>query len=505
MTNQANIKKPRILVVEDEDIVARDIKSTLENFGYSVPAIAISGKEAIKIVRETCPDLMLIDIKLSGDMDGIELANKIREHYDVPVIYLTAYSNGKMLQRAKVTEPYGYLTKPFEERELHSTIEMTLYKHKMEVKLKEKEKWYRTTLESIGDAVITTDEKGCITFMNKVAERVTGWQLRESIGKDVKKIFKIVDEKTHKSIENPVKEVISKGITMKVENRNIVAKNGEEIPISDSVAPIRNEAIELVKDGREVPIVENVTAVKNNKGEITGCVLVFCDVSVQKQAEMDLLRKTDELKLMNEELVRLTMEMTRIEEKEREKLAEWLHEGIGQNLVAIKMAFETGKNTPTTLPLINKTIQSTRSLTKELYPTIYDKLGLTEAIEEYIDTILEPRGITASLNIDKAVARLKDDLKRNIFRITRECLQNILKHASASRVNVEIKKDKGHYQIKVKDNGVGFVDEKIKEKSSRGIGLKLMKGWVKSLKGHLNINSQPGKGTEISIAIPIEQ
>jgi len=126
------MSEPRILVVEDEGIVARDIRHTLERLGYAVPAVASSGEEAVEKAAETHPDLVLMDIVLQGDMDGVEAADQIRSHFDVPVVYLTAYADENLLERAKITEPFGYLLKPFQERELHATVEMALHKYKAE-------------------------------------------------------------------------------------------------------------------------------------------------------------------------------------------------------------------------------------------------------------------------------------------------------------------------------------------------------------------------------------
>ena len=117
-----------------------------------------------------------MDIVLKGDMDGVEAAEQIRARFNIPIIYLTAYSDDKTLERAKITEPFGYIIKPFEEREFNSTIEIALYKHKMESKLRESEEWLATTLRSIGDAVISTDREGFVTFINPAAEVLTGWK-----------------------------------------------------------------------------------------------------------------------------------------------------------------------------------------------------------------------------------------------------------------------------------------------------------------------------------------
>ena len=124
--------KARILVVEDESIIALDLQSLLIDLGYEVTAIASSGEEGVRWAEETRPDLTLMDVRLRGAMDGVEAAGQIRARFDIPVIYLTAYADEATLQRAKITEPFGYLLKPFQKRELKATIEMALYKHRAE-------------------------------------------------------------------------------------------------------------------------------------------------------------------------------------------------------------------------------------------------------------------------------------------------------------------------------------------------------------------------------------
>ena len=125
----------RILIVEDEHIVAMGIKRMLKGLGYTVTGVASSGEDAISKAESTFPDVVLMDIMLKGDMDGVEAAKEIRERFDVPVVYLTAYSDNNILERAKRTEPLGYIVKPFDEKDLYSNIEVALHRHR-----KEKEK-----------------------------------------------------------------------------------------------------------------------------------------------------------------------------------------------------------------------------------------------------------------------------------------------------------------------------------------------------------------------------
>ena len=266
--------KAQILVVEDDNIVVMELEDTLQNLGYAVSAVASYGEEAIEKAAERRPDLVLMDIRLKGDVNGIDAAEEIRERFDIPVVYLTAYADEDTLQRAKITEPYGYIVKPFEERELRSAIEMALYKHKMERKLKESEWWLATTLSSIGDAVIATDDRGLVGFMNPVAEALTGWKQEDAWGKDLTEVFNIIDEETREVAENPAARVIQEGIVVGLTDRSILlAKDGREIPIDDSVAPIID-----------------------CKRNIIGVVLVFRDITERKRAEKALRESEEELK-----------------------------------------------------------------------------------------------------------------------------------------------------------------------------------------------------------------
>jgi len=126
------MENAKILVVEDENVVALEIKKRLTRLGYVVPSVAASGKEAINKARGFLPDLVLMDIRLKGEMDGIEAAQEIRTDLGIPVIYLTAHSDDETLKRAKQTEPYGYVLKPFEEEDLRAVIEMALYRYQKE-------------------------------------------------------------------------------------------------------------------------------------------------------------------------------------------------------------------------------------------------------------------------------------------------------------------------------------------------------------------------------------
>jgi CheY-like chemotaxis protein len=132
-------QKVRILIVEDEQIVAEDLRQTLETMGYIVVGVVSRGERAVESARQEVPDLILMDIMLSGEMDGISAAQQIRSEHDIPIIYVTAYADSQLIERAKVTEPYGYIVKPFNDREVQSNIEIALFKHRLEGEIRKRD------------------------------------------------------------------------------------------------------------------------------------------------------------------------------------------------------------------------------------------------------------------------------------------------------------------------------------------------------------------------------
>lgn len=275
----------KILIVEDDDIVALELSNQLSEFGYSVCDSITYGEDVIKRVEALEPDLILMDIKLKGEVDGIKATEAVNEKYDIPVVFLTAYSDESTVNRVKNTDPYGYLIKPYTKRELKSTIEIALYKYETQKKIRENEKRLSTTLKCIGDAVVSTDVHGNINFMNSMAERLSGWSLKEVYNKSLTDYIKILSEKDHKPVESPIKQVIEKGIVWGLANHTLlVSKENKEIPIDNSVA-----------------------AIKDDDGNINGMVLVFKDVSERKENEKKLLRLNRSIKALgacNRSLVR---------------------------------------------------------------------------------------------------------------------------------------------------------------------------------------------------------
>ncbi len=264
------MSKGRLLVVEDDRIIAEDIVMTLKRLGYSVAPVASSGEEAIKLAAREKPDLALMDIVLKGSIDGIKAAGHIMKNYDIPVVYLSSHSDRATLKRASETGPFGYLLKPYDETDLRATLEMALYKHRMEKKVREREHWLDIILKSIGDAVIVTDSSGGIKFMNPAAEALTGWRQKEAMGRTVTEVFRVIDEDTRKPAPNPVEAVLSGE-----------EKNGTV-----------GHTILIDRDGAEIPVNNSAAPVKDDRGGTTDVVLVFHDETERRQA-LGMLKESE--------------------------------------------------------------------------------------------------------------------------------------------------------------------------------------------------------------------
>jgi len=257
--------------------VARDIRNMLLGLGYEVTAVVSGAKIAVQKAEETRPDLVLMDVMLQGEVTGVAAAEHIYTKFSIPVVYLTAYADSSTVQRAKKTEPFGYIIKPFEERELQTTIEIALYKYKMQMELKERERWLSTILKSIGDGVIATNQDGLITFMNPLAELLTGWRQDEALNQPLSEVFRVMNERAGKTQNIPVRRILE-----------------------DAVSELSNGSFLLSRKGQKTPIDTRLEPIKNDGGNISGMVLAFTDITPRKRAEDELKKSWEQQKIAME-------------------------------------------------------------------------------------------------------------------------------------------------------------------------------------------------------------
>jgi PAS domain S-box-containing protein len=236
------VSERKILIVEDEAVVAMELKTVLQMLGYTVCGTVSRGNDAIRIAKETWPDLILMDIHLQGPMDGIEAAEKINAFYDIPVLFLTAYSDDRTVERVINTRSYGYLVKPFNDRELYTNIEMAIRQHHSTKKNRVDEKIIDSTFSLVSDAIITTSRTGRVKQINAGAENLTGWTNDEMAGRYLWEVIGADDGELKKFIESVQLGTKENEPVITYDDPLIIrTKMGTERKVSASVELIRGQ------------------------------------------------------------------------------------------------------------------------------------------------------------------------------------------------------------------------------------------------------------------------
>lgn len=235
----------KVLVVEDEGLIAHDIASRLEALGHHVVATVGTAEEAVD--QSAAADLVLMDIHIDGQRDGITAAQEVRARHHVPVVFLTAHADRSTLERAKAAGPYGYIVKPLGTASLNASIEMAIYKHRMERQLEEQEAWYRTTVASVAEAIVVADTLGQIRTLNRAAEAFSGWTAANAIGQRLETVVRLVEEETGSELGDPTPLAVLRGVPVPLDHGLLlIARGGREIAVEGTVAPVRSPSETLL-------------------------------------------------------------------------------------------------------------------------------------------------------------------------------------------------------------------------------------------------------------------
>lgn len=233
----------KILIVDDEAVVAEAIRRQLRSLGYLVVGVVPTGSEAVQLAGEQRPDIILMDIKLKGPMDGIEAAGTIQSLYGIPVIYLTAFSDEETLERARPTLPLAYLIKPFVSSDLRATLELALFRHRVSGMAAQRGRWLNAVVQSMGDAVVTVDRQGKVTMLNPAAEAMTGWPQSDAVGKPVDEVAIFLDPDSRRPVRNPALHALQVGTSSGLAQRPflLIGRQGNEHRIGDTVTVIHDD------------------------------------------------------------------------------------------------------------------------------------------------------------------------------------------------------------------------------------------------------------------------
>ncbi|MBF0526536.1 MAG: response regulator [Deltaproteobacteria bacterium] len=491
------MKQARILLVEDEFIIARNIQRDVTDLGYQVCGIAATGEEAVKLAAEEKPDLILMDIMLAGGMDGIQAAQQIGIQCAIPVIYLTAFADKEVLDRAKQASSFGYLIKPCEQRELHAGIEMALYKSEMEAQLRKSEERFRMVADFTYDWEFWIGTDGRFIYISPSCERITGYSPEEFLA-DPGLFIRIThpDDLTHLKDHLNQKSVLGR---TEVEHR-IVAKDGAVRWISHCCQPVFS----------------STGAWLGRRGSNR-------DISKRKEMEEELLKSKkfeatgilaggiahDFNNLLS--VIQGNIELAQEESPPDSLAAEFLKEariacshakGLTQKFITVSVGGMPVRATESigglirgaVLGLADSPARAEYLLPKGLWPVEIDAVQVRHALHNLMENAAEamPGG--------------------GMIRITAENIE-----AAEDDVTIKPPLPAGRYvMICVEDQGIGISEENIhkifdpyfstKDRGSQkgmGLGLTIVYSIVRKHDGYIRVSSTRGQGTRVSVYLPV--
>lgn len=500
INNQATI-----MIVEDELIVAKYIKDHLQKNGYSVAAMVSKGEDAVKQVEEFQPDLVLMDIHLAGAMDGIEAAGKIHERFNIPLIYLTAFADSETLERCRITEPFGYLLKPFEPRVLLSTIEIALYKHRLEKQLKESESRFRTLAESAPVGIFQTDLDGNCIYVNEKWCEISGFAAAEAMGTRWPLMLHPDDrESVHSQLQKLVQGVEKFALEYRFQSPN----------------------------GKITWVFGQAVALEDEKGNRTGYMGTITDITDRKILEERLLtaKKLESLGVLAGGLAHdfnnlLSVIMGNIS---------MVKDELTQRKPLYRMLASAEKASYEAAALAQKLVTFSKGgwLQKK-------KVILQEILKNVIAQTLAGTGCSCEPDIPRDLLPLDadegqlvqvfDNLLRNAVDAIREKTPGaaagdkdtcniILRARNHEQTNSDSRQLKpGRYvRVTIEDSGVGIQQEHLgmvfdpyfstKDKGSQkgmGLGLSICYSIVTKHEGAIKIESEPGEGTVVEVYFPV--
>jgi two-component system cell cycle sensor histidine kinase/response regulator CckA len=499
--------KARVLIVEDEAIVAKDIAVTLKGMSYHVSGTCATGQDAVNKATSGSPDIVLMDIMLPGNMDGIEAASLIQKNLNIPVVFLTAHADEATLSRAKAIAPYGYLIKPFADRELEVALETALYRSAMERKLHEQRQWVEAVLDCIGDAVIAADIGGNVIFMNPVAENLTGWSRKQAMGHPLSEVFHTIDELNRHPAESSEARALRDDTALKDEADNIllVSADGSERPIDTTVSPI-NDA----------------------EGNLLGIVAVFRDVTTRRQVEKRTLnrQKMEALGKLSSKIAHDFNNTVALIAGYASTMQDYLlpntraHDDIKRILTAVDHAGSLSKR------ILGVARASDTEGKLEIRPVMVG--NLVESSVSLLHDILEKRNIRIQNNVPVPSMLIRADRNHFVDLLVDVILNSADAMEKGGKIAIDLRpytlikpdpklnphaKPGRYVTLRIKDSGAGMSRETLDRifepffttkatDTHVGLGLSVVHSAIQHYGGWIKVASEPKRGTTFSLFLP---
>jgi two-component system sensor kinase FixL len=450
------MEQKSILIIEDDPITVRNIQEMLKLQGYRLAGSIGDGLKAIDMAEQARPDLILMDVILQGDLDGIDAAKRIQSRLDIPVVFLTASTDEKNLKRAQETAPYGYLIKPLKKYDLYSAIETALTRHRMEKKIKESEAFSSSLLDSSPVPVIVVNLDASIRYVNSAFEVLTGFEAGEVVG--LASPYPWQPEATAGADAGPASGMLNKN------EEHFRKKNGDMFTVQTAAVPVSRD------------------------GELLYYLESWEDVTLRRYLEEQILD---------------------ISERERIRIGRDLHDGIGQELTAIGYLFGVlvkkirhgelpgEQEAEAVMNQLDQAKNHVRLLAKGLSPVNLERNGIAIAMDELCRSAERIYGIGCTADCDDITIR--DNSKAtHIYYIIQESLNNAVKHGRSKNIKIMVKRRGQGLFFSVVDDGVGLPEV---DANREGLGMMFMKYRADIIGGALNVNRRKPSGTIVTCLI----
>ena len=489
---------PKILIVEHEPVALTDLERDLAKLGYSAAGVAGTGGDALKLAEKILPDLVLMNLRLQGGMDGIETAGEIRRRWQIPVIYMASENDDEMWARAKSTGPFVLLTKPFGAWSLQATFWMALSHQQLSHEAFENRSWLKAVLSSTQDGVIATDGAGQVRFMSPVAEEITGWYQSEATGKPIERVYPLLEFDGQALQEHPVRQCLDRGSARRKGRLLLACRDGRQIPVEDASVPLYNM-----------------------RGEINGAVTVFCDITERIRMEQFRMKEREQLEeqmaltaealgTTRTELRALISRATTAQEEERRRVARELHDDLGQRIALLQFEAERMRQyalAPEVHAGLKRFIEEAatfssalRELSHRLHPSLLEDLGLAAALRSLVEDYRR-QGVDVTLSAGEPTGYASLDVRTSLYRIAQEALRNAWKHAPDAAVHIRLLEENKELRLTIEDTGPGF--DLSRARSSGGLGLLSMQERARLVGGSLLLSSHPEGGTTLLVRVPM--